>query len=50
MHGTPPPTHTHIRTQVVLEIDGAEADLTIIDLPGIIHSHEVMRSWRGRGL
>ncbi|KAG2429232.1 hypothetical protein HXX76_011002 [Chlamydomonas incerta] len=25
--------------KVVLEIDGAEADLTIIDLPGIIHSH-----------
>ena len=25
--------------QVVLEIVGAEADLTIIDLPGIIHSH-----------
>ncbi|GFR41677.1 hypothetical protein Agub_g2422, partial [Astrephomene gubernaculifera] len=25
--------------KVVLEIDGAEADLTIIDLPGIIHDH-----------
>ncbi|KAG2426403.1 hypothetical protein HYH02_014830 [Chlamydomonas schloesseri] len=25
--------------KVVLEIDGADADLTIIDLPGIIHSH-----------
>ncbi|KXZ49643.1 hypothetical protein GPECTOR_20g500 [Gonium pectorale] len=25
--------------KVVLEIDGAEADLTIIDLPGIIHNH-----------
>ncbi|KXZ50489.1 hypothetical protein GPECTOR_16g664 [Gonium pectorale] len=25
--------------KVVLDIDGAEADLTIIDLPGIIHDH-----------
>ncbi|KAG2440609.1 hypothetical protein HYH02_010188 [Chlamydomonas schloesseri] len=25
--------------KVVLEIDGADADLTIIDLPGIIHDH-----------
>ncbi|KAG2424261.1 hypothetical protein HXX76_014642 [Chlamydomonas incerta] len=28
-----------VEATVVLEIDGAEADLTIIDLPGIIHSH-----------
>eukprot|EP00798_Chlamydomonas_sp_ICE-L_P009996 gene9996-7880_t len=27
------------RNSVVLEVDGAEADLTIFDLPGIIHSH-----------
>ncbi|PNW83655.1 hypothetical protein CHLRE_05g238290v5 [Chlamydomonas reinhardtii] len=30
------PSHPN---KVVLEIDGAEADLTIIDLPGIIHDH-----------
>eukprot|EP00798_Chlamydomonas_sp_ICE-L_P022082 gene22082-29146_t len=27
------------RNSVVLEVDGAEADLTIVDLPGIIHTH-----------
>ena len=31
---------------VVLEIEGAEADLTIVDLPGIIQSHP--KVW-GRG-
>ena len=28
---------------VVLEIEGAEADLTIVDLPGIIQSHPKVR-------
>ncbi len=31
--------------QVVLEIAGAEADLTIIDLPGIIHDHPAGRQY-----
>jgi len=29
---------------VVLEIEGAEADLTIVDLPGIIQSHPKVRA------
>jgi hypothetical protein len=41
MRGTP----CHFLAQVVLEIDGAEADLTIIDLPGIIHDHPAGRQY-----